>query len=74
MYATYDTFSIGGGIWGQMAEADDLLRAQTLAAQAKRFMDRARGSQSAVKDVPCGKIVSPLVFLSYCGILIKADT
>lgn len=59
MYATYDTFNIGGGIWGQMAEADDLLRAQTLAAQAKRFMDRARGSQSAVKDVPCGKIVSP---------------
>ena len=44
-----------------MAEADDLIRAQTLSAQAQRLLDRARGLQPLVKPVPPGKIVSPYV-------------
>ncbi|EJD05295.1 uncharacterized protein FOMMEDRAFT_154528 [Fomitiporia mediterranea MF3/22] len=56
--ATYDTWQIGGA-WAQMAEADDLLRAQTLAAQAHRLMQRARGLQPLVHPILPGKIVSP---------------
>ncbi|KAI5115827.1 hypothetical protein M0805_001987 [Coniferiporia weirii] len=58
MSATYDTFGVGG-IWAEMAERDDILRAQTLASQAQRHLERARGSQPLVDAVPCGQIVNP---------------
>ncbi|THH05649.1 hypothetical protein EW145_g4640 [Phellinidium pouzarii] len=56
--ATYDTFG-AGGLWAEMAERDDLLRAQTLAAEAKRHLERARGEQPLVNSVPGGQIVNP---------------
>lgn len=42
-----------------MAETDDLIRAQTLAAQAHRLLDRARGWQPLVKSLEPGQIVKP---------------
>ncbi|KAH8107366.1 hypothetical protein DFH11DRAFT_1637560 [Phellopilus nigrolimitatus] len=58
MSATYDTFGIGG-LWAEMAESDSLIKAQTLAAQAQRHLERARGAQPLVNHIPCGKIVEP---------------
>ena len=42
-----------------MAEADDLCRAQALAAQAFTLVQRARSGQPLVKQVECGSITSP---------------
>jgi hypothetical protein len=57
-HATYDTFSVGG-IWTQMAEHDDLLRAQAMASQASSLVRRARNSQPIVNAIECPPITSP---------------
>ncbi|KAL5479119.1 hypothetical protein ACEPAI_2407 [Sanghuangporus weigelae] len=62
--ASYEAYQFQGSIWARMDEADDLIRAQTMAAQAQRLLDRARRLQPLVNSIEPGKIASPDFLLS----------
>ncbi|KAL5496096.1 hypothetical protein ACEPAH_3013 [Sanghuangporus vaninii] len=62
--ASYEAYQFQGSIWARMDEADDLIRAQAMATQAQRLLDRAQRLQPLVTSIEPGKIASPDFLLS----------
>ena len=59
--AKYKTYNVGPNCWGEIAEAENIGKAQTLISEALRLNERAHAAQPLVHIVQCGKLVSPCV-------------